>query len=252
MRGSAQLGHALAIATGLENEVIGTAGQPFDGSWKEQLSAARAGLADLAAAVDEAIDPGMSLVALNRCAAGIATLPRVAARHPDAAIVWLDAHGDSNVPPYGGDRAYLGGMAISAAAGLWDSGFGGGLDLSNVILVGSRDLDPPEQALIDRGEIRLVEVGDDLAARVAHAVGERPVYVHLDCDVLDAGLCPTEFQVPGGLSFEDLRETLSRLADRRLIGIEIAEFEGDWPDGSSDDASRLVWALEPVVDSVRS
>lgn len=35
---------------------------------------------------------------MTRCAVGLATLPRVLARHNDAMVVWLDAHGDLNVP----------------------------------------------------------------------------------------------------------------------------------------------------------
>jgi arginase len=83
--------------------------------------------------------------------------------------------------------------------GEWETGLGRGLALANVILVGARDLDPPEQARIDSGQIRLVPVGEGLGARLTQALGGRRVYVHLDCDVMDEGLVATKYQVSDGL-----------------------------------------------------
>ena len=80
-----------------------------------------------------------------------------------------------------------------------------GLRLSNVVLVGARDLDPHEKELIAAGQLKVVETGPNLPARLAAAVGMRDVYVHLDCDVLEPGIVPIEYQVSGGLSLDDLR-----------------------------------------------
>jgi arginase len=69
------------------------------------------------------------------------------------------------------------------------------------------------------------------ASRLTHELGElisdRPVYIHLDCDVLDPGIVPTEYRVPGGLSLMDLERAAVRLARNPLIGLEIAEFESE-------------------------
>ena len=91
---------------------------------------------------------------MGRCAAGLATIPVVVRHHPNACVVWFDAHGDSNLPSSNA-VPYLGGMVITGAAGHWDSGLGSGLNLSNVVLVGARDLDPHERQLIDSGVLRL-------------------------------------------------------------------------------------------------
>jgi len=77
-------------------------------------------------------------------------------------------------------------------------------------------------------------------------VGNREVYVHLDCDVLEPGLVPIEYQVPGGLSFEDLRACAAELSKRRIVGVEIAEFESEWLDGRPGSPERLVDALTPL------
>jgi arginase len=134
-------------------------------------------------------------------------------------------------------------MILTAAAGPWDSGLGAGLDLGNVVLVGARELDPCEQDLIDKGTIRLVKAGPDIAARLGEALAGRPAYVHLDCDVLDPGLVPTEYEVEDGLFFNDLREACAVIATNGLIGAEIAEFEAVWRDGRAGDAALLTAAL---------
>jgi arginase family enzyme len=138
-------------------------------------------------------------------------------------------------------------MVLTGAAGLWPTGLGADTALSQVVLVGGRDLDPPERARIERGELALVAAGPDLAARLRQAVRGRAVYVHVDCDVLDAGLVPSEYQVPGGFSWPDLAEACAALAKHEVVGVEFAEFEGEWPNGAIDDGGRLVEAAGPLL-----
>jgi arginase len=142
---------------------------------------------------------------------------------------------------------YLGGMVLTGAAGLWDSGLGAGLRLSNVVLVGARDLDPHEKDLIASGQLKIVEAGPNLAARLSAVVGERDVYVHIDCDVLEPGIVPIEYQVSGGLSLEDLRACATMLAQRKVIGVEVAEFESEWLDGRPATPDRLADAIAPLL-----
>jgi arginase len=53
-----------------------------------------------------------------------------------------------------------------------------------------------------------------------------PVYVHLDCDGIDPEVMPVQFPVPGGLSLDQVRATLARLAhEGRLVGIEVTALE---------------------------
>jgi len=176
-------------------------------------------------------------------------LPVIARRWPEICLVWFDAHADCNTPTSIA-RPYLGGMPISAAAGLWDSGLGSGLRLENVVLVGSRDIDPDEWELIHAGAPRLLPVGPDLATRLHETIAGRVVYVHLDCDVLEPGIVPTEYLSPGGLTLQDLRETMEVLARGHTIGLEIAEYEATWPDGDQAASPEgLVDAVEPLIDS---
>jgi len=100
-------------------------------------------------------------------------------------------------------------------------------------------------------ELALVEAGPELPARLRRAVAGRAVYVHIDCDVLDPGLVPTEYQVPGGLTLDDLAAACAALAEGELIGIEIAEFESVPSEGQPVGAVELVTALGPLLQALR-
>jgi arginase len=177
----------------------------------------------------------------------LATLPIVAKHRPGTCIVWFDAHGDINTPDTT-LTGYLGGMVLTGAAGHWDSGLGGDLDLKDVVLVGARDLDPAERALVDAGSPTLVTAGPNLAQRLRSAIADRAIYVHIDCDVLEPGLVPTEYRVRGGLTFDDLRESCHVLAHNDVVGLEIAELEATPGDAAAASSiAGLVDALEPLI-----
>ena len=117
-----------------------------------------------------------------------------------------------------------------------------------MVLGGARDLDPFERRLIDDGVVRHVPVGPDLLTVLDAAVGNRPVYFHLDCDVLEPGLVPTDYRVPNGMTFDELASVATRLAENRVVGVEIAEFEEAWADtGDPADPGPLLEALSPLV-----
>lgn len=251
MEGAGVLGKAIATRLQIQATQLGEPLPPLGTRWESELEAARPALQSLSQAYDAMLARGAKpLTVMGRCASGLATLPQVVRHRPDACVVWFDAHGDSNTPATSA-TGYLGGLVIAGAAGLWDSGLGHGLQWANVVLVGARDLDPPEQKLIDAGVLRLVPAGPNLAARLDEAVQGRPVYVHLDCDVLEPGLVPTEYSVADGLSFADLRAACGVLARSEVIGLEIAEFEARWASsGETASPTALIDALQPLLDAV--
>ena len=248
MAGAAVLATALAARLGIQPHVVGAPGPALNTDWATELDAARPGLRALAARLDAVLTTGvLPITVIPRCAAALATLPVVARHRPDAVVVWADAHADLNTPE-STTTGYLGGMALSGPLGLWDSGHGAGLAPANAILLGARDLDPAEQALVDGGVIALVPPGPDLAERLTAAVADRPVYLHLDCDVLEPGLVPTDYRVPGGLSLADLRDAAAVLAPGGLVGVELAELEtGADPAATRRAAESLLDALQPIV-----
>jgi arginase family enzyme len=248
MAGSFAIAEELGRRLGRRPTVIGRPEQPLNADWDTELTAARPALAAMSTHYERILAEGSTpFTALSRCAVALATLPMVARFHPDAVVVWFDAHADLQTPDTT-TTGYLGGLALSGPLGLWDSGLGAGLTPTSTILAGARDLDPPERALIDRGAATLVEPGDDLAERLAAAIAGRPVYVHIDCDVLDPDIVPTEYRVPGGLSLDDLNDAAAALASSQVYGLEIGEFEAaSSPAGSRAAARRLLDALEPLL-----
>jgi arginase len=251
--GARAVGEALATRLGLDMRVVGTPVPALNTRWDVELEAARGALRDMATAVDTALARrARPISAITRCAVALATLPVVARHHPDACVVWFDAHADLNTPATS-PSGYLGGMALAGAAGLWDSGLGSGLELPSVALVGTRDVDAPEQALMDGSGLRHVSVQADVTTALRAAVGGRPTYVHLDCDVLDAGIVPTDYAVGGGLTLEQLHAACVALAECDLIGLEIAEFQDTWHDGEATvSPAPVMTAIEPLLARLRA
>lgn len=248
MVGSRQLAQALASLLGVEATTVGAPQPALSVGWREELDAATPTLREMATRLDQVLRSGRTPVtASSRCAVALATLPVVAAHRPDAVVVWFDAHADLNTPA-STTTGYLGGLAYSGPLGMWDSGLGGGLATSNAVLVGSRDLDPAEQALVDAGTIALVEVGPEMADVLRTVVDGRPVYVHIDCDVLDAGTVPTDYLVPGGMTLADLEAAAAVLAESELVGIEVGELESnDDPRVPPRYVVALLDALAPLL-----
>lgn len=251
MVGSRELAAALATRLETQPTVIGSPETALSAGWAEELAASMPTLRAMADRLDQVLAAGMTPVsASSRCAVALATLPVVAAHRPDAVVVWFDAHADLNTP---GNTmtGYLGGLAYSGPLGLWDSGLGSGLAAGNAVLVGARDIDPPEMDLINAGDVALVKVGPSMAQELREVIAGRPVYVHIDCDVLDAGTVPTDYRVPDGMTLEDLRATAEVLAENDVVGIEVGELESAAdPHTPPSYVTRLLDALDPLLDAV--
>lgn len=246
--GAKAIGEAVAERTGIPPFVVGTPEPATNVDWRQELDAALPALRELQIRLENVLASGaISVAATSRCAVSLATLPVVSRYHPSACIVWLDAHADLNTPE-ASISGYLGGMAIAGAAGLWESGLGSGLRLDQLVLVGTRDLDPFEADLIRQHSIPVIEPRGDFCADLRNAIGGRPVYVHFDCDVLRPGIVPTDFIVEGGLSLNDLSRLCHVMAESELVGLEIAEFQSTWAqNGEVASPSHLLDALLPLI-----
>jgi arginase len=251
MVASRQLAAALSDRFGVTPTVVGHPEPALSVGWAQEVAVATPTLRLMAERLDEAFRAGRApVIANSRCAVALATLPVVAAHRPDAVVVWFDAHGDLNTPA-DTTTDFLGGLALSGPLGLWESGFGAGVDPRNAILVGARDLDPAEQELVDAGTVALVPVGPSLPDDLRRAVAGRPVYVHIDCDVLEPGTVPTDYEVPDGLSLHDLHAAAAVLAESEVVGLEVGELESaPDPDDPPSYVTDLLAALEPLLPGV--
>ena len=145
------------------------------------------------------------------------------------ALFWFDAHGDLNTPDTT-TSGFLDGTGFATALGLCWQGLASGspgfepVDSGTAFLLGARDLDPPEAALIDRGPLTAVS-GTRLSAELPEILGRARLdgalgHVHLDLDALDpVRVGPANsLPVPDGLTVEQLTRAIATIRARVTLG----------------------------------
>lgn len=167
---------------------------------------------------------GRPVVVSGDCATALGTVAGLQQAGLDPAIVWLDAHGDVQTPETTAS-GYLGGMPLRLLTGYRPELIAAqlGLDLvpeDRIVLVGTRDLDPPEVDYLATAQIRQCEVAGLGAAELPG----RPLYVHLDLDVITPEEVPgLRYPAPGGPFAEEVAAALRLLLDtRRVAAVGIA------------------------------
>lgn len=185
-----------------------------------------------------------ALIVGGDCGVAVPAIAHAAARHPDLAVVWFDAHGDLNSPDTSPSGAFAG-MALRA---VYESGpLGeGAVAASRVVLAGARELDDAERDELAASGIRHLTVLDladpDALAEAVAATGADAVYVHVDLDVLDpAVLGGVALPVPFGVQLEQLTATIRALRARvPLAGSSIAGFAPASPAAAVDDLGTIL------------
>ncbi len=202
------------------------------------------------------------LVLAGNCITSVGTLAGLG----DAPVgaVWLDAHGDLNTPETS-PSGFLDGMALACLAGRCWSGLAGSVPglrrvrEDDMVLIGARELDPGERALIEQsklrhlppeavgprgGDPRLADALDTLRGRV-----ER-VYLHLDPDVLDAGVARfNAFAADGGLTVEQVEAVIDGVASRFTVAAAtLSAYDPTCDRGALEIALRLVERVARHLD----
>ena len=153
-------------------------------------------------------------------------LLRVAAqRHGPGAVVHFDAHHDTWDTYFG--EPYTHGTPFRRAS---EEGL---LDTAACAHVGIRgplysDRDLYEDQVLGFQVVTAPDVGDlgwrAVAERVAQRVGDRPVYVSVDIDVLDPAHAPgTGTPEAGGLTSRELLAVLRSTSSLRVVGADVVE-----------------------------
>lgn len=137
-------------------------------------------------------------------------------------LVFIDAHGDFNVPETT-LSGMLGGMPVAIAAGhalhnvRTTSGLQEPLPMNQILWGGVRDLDPLEAERFRDYDVRQFSVADirELSASLRRQMDELSdnvdaIYVHIDMDVLDPDEVPGhDLAVADGPSSKDLAEAMA-------------------------------------------
>ncbi|MFZ3265421.1 MAG: arginase family protein [Terriglobales bacterium] len=168
------------------------------------------------------------LILAGGCLSCVGTLAGVGAE--SAAIVWLDAHGDFNTPETT-VSGFLDGMALAAASGrCWQNltssvpGFRPVRE-QDVLLIGARDLDPEERALLENSAITAIDTATirkrgakGALCRALDALSADRIYLHVDLDVLDLSEARVnQFSSTGGLTLAELLETVREVVVARPV-----------------------------------
>jgi arginase len=201
------------------------------------------------------------LVLAGNCISCVGTLAGLGA--PVPSIIWLDAHGDFNTPETT-ISGFLDGMALATAVGrCWGKlaatvpGFRP-VPERQAAIVGTRDLDVDERALLDSSSVQLVDVKrirnhglnaalEPLWARM-QAQTER-VYLHIDLDVLDpSDARVNHFPPSGGLTLTELLGIVRLVRERfTLAAAAITAYDPEY-----DEGQKAVRAAVAVIRELSS
>lgn len=142
----------------------------------------------------------------------------------EVGLVFIDAHGDFNVPETT-LSGMLGGMPVAVSAGMAlhnlrrESGLDPPIPTGHIVMGAVRDLDPLERGLVEASEIRHLTTAD-LAGHPDRVRAEierlasmtDAIYVHIDMDVLDPAEVPGHpLTVPGGPTSAELAAALTEM-----------------------------------------
>ncbi|MEV5834708.1 arginase family protein [Nocardia sp. NPDC052112] len=138
-----------------------------------------------------------AIVASGDCTTALGTVAGLQRAGLDPALVWFDAHGDVQTIETSAS-GYLGGFPLRMLVGYGRHLMADRIGLRDIpedraVLVGGRDLDPPEVDYLRTARIRHCPV-DDL-----DDLPDGPLYLHLDFDVINPNDLPgLLFPTPGG------------------------------------------------------
>lgn len=162
----------------------------------------------------------------------IGSLAGIARHYDNLGVIWYDAHGDLN----SGDTSPTGnihGMPLAASLGLGHEQLTNVFDYSpkikpeNIVIIGARDLDPPEKELIRELDLNVYTMHEIDRMGMPEVMEEAITYlkdrtdgVHLSLD-LD-GLDPTDAPgvgtpVIGGLTYRESHLAMEMLAEANII-----------------------------------
>lgn len=174
-------------------------------------------------------------------------------------LIWFDAHGDMNVPA-SSPSGNIHGMPLSHLLGYGDSdlssilGVHPAVDPKHVVLIGIRDIDRNERAIIRESGVTAFTMRDidemsmgKVALEALRIVndGTAGFHVSFDLDGCDPDVIPgSGTLVPGGVSFREAHLLLEECAsDGRMTSMEVVELN-PFLDHANISAERAVTLIQ--------
>ena len=150
-------------------------------------------------------------------------------------MVWYDAHADFNTPETS-LSGMLGGMPVACAAGLCltnlrtASGLAQPIKPSDVVMVGLRDVDPLEMALLKEHKVEQIASDPAKVKEAVERLAQRvdAIYLHIDWDVLDPQDIPTAgLPVPNGPRLPELASLVHAAMHPKVVALGYAAYNAD-------------------------
>ncbi|MBN1996311.1 arginase family protein [candidate division KSB1 bacterium] len=167
------------------------------------------------------------------CGIEIPLVSYLAGIYNNLQVVWFDAHGDINTPDSSPSK-YFHGMPLrfllENISGNEISGKYNNIKCDNVVLIGTRDLDAPEQEYIYSSKIKMIkpekpEIKPETILEKMLNGKNKHAYLHIDLDVLDPEIyknvkCPVE----NGYTVEQIIQMINFIkSEMTVVGMSLLE-----------------------------
>jgi arginase len=163
------------------------------------------------------------------------TISAALTRAERVGVLWIDTHGDFNTPETS-PSGNVHGMVVAALMGLCPPPLQIGtrfLKASEIVMIGTRDLDPEERLALRRTGIKVMTMRDldengmaNVVRAALQALGNvSALHVSFDMDSLDPSVAPgVGTPVPGGVTIREAHLLMEMLADDgRVRSLDLVE-----------------------------
>jgi len=167
-------------------------------------------------------------------------------------LVWFDAHGDFNTSRTS-QSGSLGGMPVAVCAGLahprWREGahIVSPLPTNRILLVGARNLDEAEAALIAATDTAISAIAPEFPGECLKTEAERLssacdiIYLHIDADILDESFVPSHgTKEPNGPSIEQTLAAIDTvMATGKVVALALVSIYNQGVAGATNMKSGI-------------
>ena len=171
-------------------------------------------------------------------------------QYENLGIIWFDAHADANTPKSSGSKHFHG-MPLRQLCGEGDSALNelcfSNINPSQILYLGLRDVDAPEQLWIDKENIfTSLEAELSSILKVLKAKEVQHLYVHFDVDVLNpASYSHSLLPIQNGLEITHATKILEIMKKEfNVVGASLTEV-------TAKDLRQLE-PIRPILDLLES
>jgi len=176
----------------------------------------------------------------------IATIADTLNKHPNAKVIYFDAHADINTYKSSNSKHYHG-MPLSFVTGLDKnphfSFIKNKLPFENLLYIGSRCWDIFEVNEVYKDNIKFItpdEINNNFKGslnKILNFVGNSPIHVSFDVDSIDPKFIPsTGTPVKNGIKLSNAKKILDKLNNKDIVNMDITELNMDL--GSKSDGIK--------------